>query len=71
LLLLPPWREFVRVFGWGMLLPLFLYALYTQFPTLSGRELGLRLLWPEALFLTLFAVLVTVAANRKFRKSLD
>jgi ABC-2 type transport system permease protein len=35
------------------------------------KGVGLRLLWPEALFLTLFAVLVTVAANRKFRKSLD
>ena len=31
---------------------------------------GLRLVWPEVLFLTLFAVLVTVAAHRKFRKSL-
>lgn len=31
---------------------------------------GLRLVWPEVLFLTLFAAMVSVAAHRKFRKSL-
>ncbi|HNS78806.1 MAG TPA: ABC transporter permease, partial [Syntrophorhabdus sp.] len=31
----------------------------------------LRVLWLEALLLTLFAVLVFIAANRKFRKRID
>jgi ABC-2 type transport system permease protein len=35
------------------------------------KGIGLRMLGVEVLFLTLFALLVTAAANRKFRKNLE
>ncbi len=61
-------------------MPGWLQAITTVFPAryfvtiLKGiflKGIGLRILGTQALFLGIFALVVTVAANRKFRKNLD
>jgi hypothetical protein len=48
LLLLPGWRESARILGYGVLLPVLLYALYIQLP-ISGRDFGVLYLWKRML----------------------
>ncbi|HOF87707.1 MAG TPA: hypothetical protein PLZ36_06330 [Armatimonadota bacterium] len=59
-LLLPSWRALAWVFGWGMLLPLGLYALLSRLPVIGVREYGFGVTWPAAAVL-LVALLLALA----------
>lgn len=56
LLLLPDAHQSLRVAGYGVLLPLAVYALWTRLPVLGGRELSLHLAWPLAVAQALLLV---------------
>ncbi len=49
LLLLPHARQILRILGFGVILPLCAYALWTRAPLLGGRDVSLYLTWPAAL----------------------
>jgi len=57
LLLLPDARQIPRILGYGVILPLFAYTLWTRLPLLGGRDFSLATAWPVAV--TQAVILVT------------
>ncbi|MFA5203652.1 MAG: hypothetical protein WC708_04525 [Lentisphaeria bacterium] len=74
LLLLPGWRDTLRVLAYGTLLPLLAYYLYTRWAPWNGREYGLGVGWPllvaetALLLLALLGVTARLAARAVRRR---
>ena len=73
LLLLPSGHDFACIVGWGLLLPLAIYGLYTQIPSISGRNFGLAVIWlrfaMEMLVIgVILAIVPLVIAGRAVRR---
>ncbi len=62
LLLLPGAHQTLRTLGYGVILPLFVYALWTRIPSLGNRAESLATAWPVALMqsVTLVAAIVII-----------